>query len=145
DSLTICEINPNMMKLLKEKLSSNEDYLKHKDSISFFEGPFQEYRGGGKFDVIICSIPFTNLSLKEVVEIFDKLQEVSNSNTRITFFEYIGLRKLSKIVSMKERRERIEQVDRFFNELEAKYKKTAEHVWLNITPITVYTLSAFAA
>ena len=142
DHFTICEINPRFMQALKEKLADNPDYIRHKERVKFFEGPVQRLEESIKFDVIICAIPFTNLKVQIVEEIFTKLSKLSHEKTLVTFFEYIGLRKLGRIASLKERRDRLTQIDDFFSELFSHYHRDVERVWLNLTPIKVYTLKS---
>lgn len=141
DLFTVCEINPRLLNILKEKLSKNPDFIKNKDRISFFEGPVQDLPEVDKYDIIVCAIPFTNLRVEIVEEIFEKLSRLGHEGTHITFFEYIGLRKISKIASLKERRERLESLDIFFERLYQKFHRKTERVWLNLTPINVYTLT----
>ncbi|MCB9029573.1 MAG: methyltransferase domain-containing protein [Deltaproteobacteria bacterium] len=140
DKLTICELNPSFMQALQKKLSKDENFNRHKENITFFQGPVQELPTEEIFDVIICAIPFTNLPVSAVEDIFKKLELCSHRNTHITFFEYIGLRQIGRIASIKERRERLDRVSQFFETLEAKYKKETKRVWLNFTPINVHTL-----
>lgn len=141
DFFTICEINPRLLSALKEKLSNNPNFLKHKDRISFFEGPVQELPETHKYDIIVCAIPFTNLRVEIVEEIFEKLSRLGHEGTNIIFFEYIGFRKLGRLASLKERRERLASLDMFFERLYQKFHRETERVWLNLTPINVYTLT----
>ncbi len=142
DRLTVCEINPRFMARLRRKLSSNKDFIKHSQCIDFFEGPVQNMPEETKFDLIVCALPFTNMKVSIIADIFSKLERLSNENTHITFFEYIGLRTIGRITSVKERRDRLEQIDQFFVELNNKYDRETERVWFNFTPINVHTLKA---
>jgi len=140
DQLTICEINPRLMQALKRKLSTNADYLRNKDRVSFFLGPVQEMSNGDKFDLIICAIPFLNLDVNTVEGIFDKLVEVSNEQTVMTYFEYIGIRRISKVVSPPQRKRRIEQLDLYFKTVYLRHNMKRHIVWLNVLPINIYKL-----
>lgn len=140
DHLTICEINPRLMQALKNKLSTNSDYLKNKDRVDFFLGPVQEMPSKSKFDLIICAIPFLNLDVNTVEEIFDKLVEVSDEQTVMTYFEYVGLRRISKVVSPPQRKRRIEQLDSYFKTVFVRHNMKHHIVWLNVLPINIYKL-----
>lgn len=142
DTLTICEINPRLLAALKDKLSYNTNFLKHQDRVSFFEGPIQSMPETTRYDTIVCAIPFTNLQVEVVEEIFNKLSRFCKPTTKITFFEYIALRKIGLVASLKERRERLAKIDQFFKKLYAqRFDQKTENVWLNLTPIKVFTLS----
>jgi phospholipid N-methyltransferase len=142
DTLTVCEINPRLLDALKKKLSSNPNYIKNRNRVSFFEGPIQNMPELIKYDTIVCAIPFTNLKVEVVEDIFNKLHRLCNPKTKITFFEYIGLRKIGRLASLKDRRDRLASIDVFFKKLYTQnFNKESENVWLNLTPIKVFTLS----
>ena len=140
DHFTICEINPRFMRALKTKLEKNEHFLRHQNRITFFEGPVQAMGDTEKFDLIVCEIPFLNLDLGTVSEIFEKFSQISNADTVMTYFEYIGIRSMSRVVSPAERKARIRQLDSFFDDVFKRHRMQRERVWLNFLPINVYKL-----
>ncbi|MBN8548530.1 MAG: methyltransferase domain-containing protein [Deltaproteobacteria bacterium] len=140
DRLTICEINPRFMAALKENLKSNPDYQLHKANISFFEGPAQEIPEDGPYDLIVCALPFLNFDLTTVEEIFSKLQRVSTAHTKMTYYEYIGLRSIGKMVAPAERKQNLKKLDVFFSGMYKRHNMQRERVWLNFLPINIYTL-----
>src|SRR5438876_159016 len=91
DELVICEINERFMTALKKTLSEMPEYDRHKERISFFQGPVQELPQSGKFDLIVCAIPFLNFELEMVREIFGKFSQISSAETVLTYYEYMGL------------------------------------------------------
>lgn len=140
DYLTICEINPRFMEAVQERLSEDPIYALHKDKIKFFVGPVQDLPEEDIYDVVVSSLPFLNFTIQTVEEIFDKLSKVSTDKTIMTYYEYIGLRKVGKVVSSPDRRKRIIELDRYFKEKHAASRIGHERVWLNVLPINVYTL-----
>ena len=94
----------------------------------------------GKFDVIVCALPFLNFDRATVEEIFAKLKAVSHSGTVMTYYEYIGLKQLGKVVSSPDRKKRILDVENFFDVTFGKRNEQRRRVWLNILPISVYTI-----
>ena len=140
DELFICELNPRFMKALRHKLAIDKKFLKYKDQIHFFEGPIQRLPFDGKFDVIVCALPFLNFDRATVEEIFAKLKAVSHSGTVMTYYEYIGLKQLGKVVSSPDRKKRILDVENFFDVTFGKRNEQRRRVWLNILPISVYTI-----
>lgn len=140
DKLVLCEINPRFMAALKKNLEPNPLYQKHKENITFFEGPVQALETDDKFDVIVCAIPFLNLEKPIVADIFKKLKELSSENAVMTYFEYMGLRKLGQVVAPRERRNRLKELEAFFDEIFRDHNMRRQRVWLNVLPINVYTL-----
>lgn len=145
DELTICEINPRFMEALKKRLATNEDYLAVKDQVRFFTGAVQELPEDAKYDMIVCALPFLNFDMRTVQEIFGKLHRISTDETVMTYYEYIGLRRVSKLVSPPERRQRILELDQYFGQKHSKDAISHTKVWFNVLPIHVHTLKLSAA
>lgn len=139
DQLTICEINPRFMKALKEKLNAIPAFQKVRDQVEFFEGPAQQLPENGTYDMIVCALPFLNFELSLVQEIFAKLRKVSTPETLMTYYEFIGLRKVGESVSHPDRRKRLSQISTYMD-AKLDQKLNRERVWLNVLPINVYTI-----
>lgn len=144
DRLTICEINPRLMKALRAKLAEMPNYLRYQQQITFFEGPVQELPEDQVFDLIICAIPFLNLECSIVNDIFDKFRRLSSPQGCITYFEYMGIRSVSLVASPPKRRKRIQELDHYFRRLFTNSLYGRKRVWLNFPPINVYTLKLAA-
>jgi phospholipid N-methyltransferase len=140
DELVVCEINHRFMEALQERLSKNQHYLRIQDRVEFYCCPMQELPETERFDVIVCAIPFSNLDLGTVQEIFSKLRRMSHEETVMTFYEYMGLRSIGKVVSPQKRRERLKQIDSFFNSIYSNHLCDKIKVYLNVLPIHIYTL-----
>lgn len=143
DELVLCEINPRFLQMLKEKLSTNKDFQRVKDGVKFYGCPMQELPEDGRpFDVIICAIPFLNFDVETIHEMFAKLRRLSDDRTIMTYYEFIGLRSLGKVVSPSKRRARLKRVDSFFRALYPGHLVDKAKVYLNVLPINVYVLKA---
>ncbi len=139
DHLTVVEINPKFMSVLKEVVQKLPEYELHKDRIVFFEGPIQQVPEDKKFDVIVCALPFLNFEPELVADIFHKYNRIGHDKTIMTYYEYIGMRHLGKVVS-KSRKERLRELERFFREVGHRRLMHRSKVWLNVLPIYIYTL-----
>ena len=139
DRLTICEINERFMKALKERMAVNPDFHRHRDRITFFQGPVQELPEVGRFEVIVCALPFLNFDRETCQTILSKLQRVSTDSTVMTYYQYIGLRHLGLLISSPKRRDRLVQLKDFFKELH-RHQRRRTRVWLNVLPINIYTV-----
>ncbi len=140
DHLTICEINPRFMKLLKAKLALKPNFKKHQDRIRFFEGPIQDLPEDRQYDVIVSALPFLNFDISLVREIFEKLGRLSKEQTTMTYYEYIGLRSIARVVSSPRKKQRMKELDAFFHEIAKTNPMQCTKIWLNVLPINVYTL-----
>lgn len=144
DQLVICEINPRFMDLLKEKLNTKQTYIKHRQNVSFHLCPAQDLPEDIKFDIIVCSLPFLNFDLETVEEIFSKLQRISTPETVMTYYQYIGLRSIRKVVGSPKDKRRFAELDSFFEATCERHKTRRKRVWFNMLPINVYTMKLAA-
>ncbi len=139
DELCLCEVNPEFIRTLKKDIRKMHGYEEHQDRISFFEGYAQELSPSSTFDVIICALPFLNFSVKVCEEIFSKLEEISSPNATMTYYQFVGMKRLAKMLSS-QRRRRLRGVESFFRERIDPLRVNKTEVWLNLFPIHVYTL-----
>lgn len=140
DHLTICEINPRFMKILKDTLEAEEDFQRVKNQVSFFLGAAQDLPSDRVYDIIVCALPFVNFDLETVQSIFSKLREISTPNTLMTYYEYIGVRKFNETIGAPDRRDRIAQVHDYLKQSGYISYLKRERVWLNLFPINIYTV-----
>jgi len=134
DHLTICEINPRFMKILKDTLEAEEDFQRVKNQVSFFLGAAQDLPSDRVYDIIVCALPFVNFDLETVQSIFSKLREISTPNTLMTYYEYIGVRKFNETLGAPDRRDRIAQVHDYLKQSGYISYLKRERVWLQPLP-----------
>ena len=141
DRFTICEINPRFLSLLKTKLERNKHYHRHAERITFFQGPVQDLPYAGisqKFDIIISSLPFSNFTPETVNEILSLFRQLTAEGGTVTFCEYIGVRKMSAVLSSRRGKERLAGVDeviqKWMDIVEESGEVTKKLAMLNVPP-----------
>lgn len=144
DTLTICEINPRFMKLLKETLENEPAYQARRGQVNFFEGAAQDLPAGAPYDIIVCALPFLNFDLNTVQSIFAKLRQVSTPHTLMTYYEYIGARRFNQAIGAPDRKDRVTQVNKFLRQSGKVQNVDCTKVWLNLFPINIYTVKPAA-
>jgi phosphatidylethanolamine/phosphatidyl-N-methylethanolamine N-methyltransferase len=114
DELIICEVNSRLMSRLKARLIADPYFQKHMQRISFLEASIQEIYTeslADKVDVIVSSLPFTNFTPSELRATIDVFEKLLKTDGKVTFFEYLGIRKISTILSNRRNRDRLRAVD----------------------------------
>ena len=145
DRLVICELNPRFMARLKDGLETNEDYLKHQDRVEFFLGPVQDLpleSRDSKFDVVVSSLPFSNFTPELVNEVLGFFKRALAEDGTLTFIEYLGIRKLTYIVSSPANRSRLKGVDGVIDSWQStvaqRGKVKRETSFLNFPPAVTF-------
>lgn len=138
DELIICEINPSFMNTLQKKLANMPEFNEHKERIRFCLCPAQELPEDiGQFDLVVCCLPFLNLTHDLVRQIFERINQLSHQHTKLTYFEYAGLRHIGRMFSP-----RIRSVDKFVSQALKSRREKSTIVWGNFPPMRVHELSA---
>jgi phosphatidylethanolamine/phosphatidyl-N-methylethanolamine N-methyltransferase len=119
DQLIVCEINPRLMERLQRSLSTMDSYTAKEHKIEFYQGSVldlpKELIGEG-FDLIVSSLPFHNFDPELVQEFLTFFKNILSEDGTITFFHYLGLRKLSEFSPNKAVRTRIKAVDNIISD-----------------------------
>ena len=139
--LTICEINPHFMDYLKKELETLPEFQSRRAQIHFFLGPIQDLDATAPFDCIVCALPFLNFPREILSEIFDKFSDLSHNKTLMSFYQYIGLRKLREVFCSVARKEVSIETNRYIERQLSSRLISKTAVWLNILPISIYTLN----
>jgi phosphatidylethanolamine/phosphatidyl-N-methylethanolamine N-methyltransferase len=140
DHLTICELNERFVEQLLKKLEKNSYFIKHRSQISIFTGSIQDLPRKTTFEVVISSLPFLNFTPELIDSIFDKLRELTTEEAVMTYYEYIGLRKLGLTLSPPDRKRRLQEIDSYFKQIHNSQMSSKTHIWWNFLPITIHTL-----
>ena len=140
DSLTLCEINPRLMKCLKERLAQNPYYQKHASRVHFFLGAAQEMPEDKTFNAVVCAVPFNNFDDTITKEIFEKAERLAEDGAWMSYYEYIVLGDAKKMSPLHNQRQRISGVMRYIKKEWMPYLINKKSIWTNMLPIHVYTL-----
>ena len=132
DRLTICEINKDLLAVLKAKLTHTTNYQKHLERIQLVEAPVQDLQQENHFDVIVCSLPFVNFPLPLAEEIFQKLHTLAKPGCKLSYFSYLGGKELGSLVHAERAK-----IKNFLTQQNFFKSITKEIVWLNLLPAEV--------
>lgn len=138
DSFVTCEINSRFIPLLKSRLASHSASKNKNIEVSLFPGPVQNLNEDKPYDVIVCALPFLNFSTALVEEIFNKLLRLSTPDTIMSYYQYVGLHHIGKTLSLKQRRDRLSQLEKFFAEIHSTCYEGRTRVWRNFLPIDIF-------
>ena len=135
DRLTICEINKDLLAVLKANLTDTANYQKHIERIEIIEAPVQDLQQENHFDVIVCSLPFLNFPLSLTEEIFQKFNAVAKPGCNISYFSYLGGKEFGILINAERAKTKnfLEQQN-YFKLIQR------EIVWLNLLPAEVHFL-----
>ncbi len=141
DRLTIVELNPKFVALLREKFAPGGEWQQYADAVEVLEMPVQELNGDGRFDYVVSSLPLSNFACELIETIFATFHRVAAQGAELSFFEYAGLRRVKALVVDRAERLRLAGVDRVFADEFARSEFGRQLVLANFPPACVHHLS----
>ena len=134
DILDVIELNSNFCDILKRSFEEERNIKVHCVSIMDWN---PEY----KYDFIISGLPFNAFNPELVRNILDKYQELIKPGGMISYFEYMFLANIKRIVLSEKEKAESEGTLLNVTEFRNKFKVQRDRVWLNMPPAYVYHLS----
>ncbi|GMU38832.1 MAG: methyltransferase [Phycisphaerae bacterium] len=136
DTLDICEISPAFTDLLRRNVLTTPAFSGPAAAgrVRLLEGPVQDVIGDRKYHFIISGLPLTIFTVEQVSRILDALRRSLHPGGVFSYFEYIGLRKLSGALMTGRERRRAREVSKFLTTNIAAYQFQRRTVLINLPP-----------
>lgn len=140
DRLDLVELNDRFVARLRERFDSEPLFQKVQNRVRIFHTPIQQMPEPQKYDVVISGLPLNNFQVAEVREILEKMILLLRPGGTLSFFEYIGIRRLKALVAGRQDRQRLRGIGQTFQELFRRAEIRRDWVWLNVPPAWVHHL-----
>jgi len=136
DQLHICEKQPQLVQVLRDTVLCEAQFAVAVDEgrVKLLQGSFQEMVGEGVYDFVVCGLPFTAFDLSDVEEIYAVLRKCLKPQGVFSYFEYVGLRRVSRIASLGQERKRIRSVSAFLSDNIRRFQFDKQFVPWNMPP-----------
>ena len=102
--------------------------------------PIQEFKADQPYDIIISGLPLNNFPSELVRQIFQRFFELLAPGGTLSYFEYMYIRPLRKLVSAAPEKKRLTELDNIANEYLDKYRIDRSWVFVNVPPAWVQHL-----
>lgn len=139
DQLTLCEINTCFVRHLNERLANDSALAPWANQVTIHHSAVEEMGAVNEFDHVISGLPFNNFPPHLVRAVFEAFMQGVKPSGTISFFEYVGIRKLKAPFLNDEERERLDEVEAIIKE----YMDFGERrmTLLNLPPAWACTLT----
>lgn len=145
DRLDLVEVNEEFVRRLRERLQTDPPMAAVAERVRVLQGRVEDLPRDDGYDVIVSGLPLNNFSVAEVDTILRGFSELARPGAMLSFFEYIGLRRLKASVVGRAERERLRGIGRLFESLLSGREVRREAVWLNVPPAWVHHVKLEAA
>ena len=145
DHLDLVELNERFVARLRERFASEPTFRRFHDQVQIFHVPVQEMPDGQQYDLVISGLPLNNFQVNEVHAILEKMIALLRPGGMLSFFEYIGIRRLRSLVADRADRARLQGIESLFNKLFQQAEIRRDWIWLNLPPAWVHHLQPVPA
>src|SRR5262249_54103742 len=92
------------------------------------------------YDVIISGLPLNNFAVDEVETVLTILRRLTAERATLTFFQYMGIRRVKAAISGRGERARLRGIDQGLGEILRSHEFRRDWVWSNVPPAWVHHL-----
>jgi phospholipid N-methyltransferase len=138
DRLVLVERNDQFVDFLRRQLAESHTFRAAVGRIELVHGPVEDLPEGQSYDLIISGLPMNNFTAASVEAIFAKLRRLLAPHGKLSFFEYVAVRRVKSIVSRPAERERLRNIGHIFQGLLSSHKVRHELVLANVPPAWVH-------
>lgn len=163
--LDIVELQAEFVRLLQHRFEKEDDFRRVREQVqihhtslqSFAEQACKAGTGDGQarsattssttryadsatYDFIISGLPLNNFEPAAIAEIFEIFRALLKPGGTLSYFEYMYVRQLRRLVSLGRLRQRINRLDEALTAPWRHNKYRRDSVWVNIPPAWVHHL-----
>lgn len=140
DRLDLVEVNPTFAALLRRRLNSDPSFHGVADRTEVYTCGIESFVPGVQYEQIISGLPLNNFSAPFVEQVFESLFGLLAPNGILSYFEYMYVRSLKRIVASKDDRARLTALEAILSRTLANHRLATDWVMCNVPPAWVQHL-----
>ncbi len=140
DRFDLVELNETFAGLLRDRFEHDNNYRAVADRSAVHVCPIQDFAATEPYDVIISGLPLNNFPAELVRSIFETYFKLLAPSGTLSYFEYMYVRPMRKLVANPAEKARLTDLDRIANDYLSKYRIRRSWVFVNLPPAWVQHL-----
>jgi phospholipid N-methyltransferase len=140
DRLDLVEINESFVARLKQQFREDVEFRAVGSRAAVHCKRIEDLRAETPYDVIVSGLPLNNFAVAEVKTVLTVLRNLAASGATVTFFQYIGIRRVKAAVSGRGERARLRGIGEALHELLQAHEIRRDWIWSNVPPAWVHHL-----
>lgn len=140
DRFDLVELNEAFVDVLEKRFATEPHWQAVADQAKIHQLPLQEFGDETPYDFIISGLPHVNFPPPVVETITDSYFRLLKPGGTLSYFEYLYIRPLKKIVTVGATRQKIHAVDRILAGHLQKHRLRRDTVLMNVPPAWVQHL-----
>ena len=138
DRLDLVELNDRFVEGLRRRFEVDPVFRPVAPRARVLHCPVEELAQDGTYDLIISGLPLNNFTVDQVERILAALTGLLSPGGTLSFFEYIAIRQVKRLISGREERQRLRGIGRVMGAMLDAHEIRRDWVWLNVPPAWVH-------
>jgi len=140
DAYHLVELNEHFVDILRQRFAEEPHWMQVSEMTEIFELPLQEFAPGEQYDFIISGLPHINFPTQVVEQITSSYFRLLKPGGTLSFFEYMYVRPLRKMITLGNDRRRIQAVNAVMEGYIARHRIRRESILINVPPAWIQHL-----
>ena len=140
DRLDLVEINETFVARLNERFRNDPEFREVSPRAAVHCTRIENLHTDLPYDVVISGLPLNNFAVDEVEAVLLTLRRLTSQRATLTFFQYMGIRRVKAVVSGRDERARLRGIDQVLGDLLKSHEFRRDSVWSNVPPAWVHHL-----
>jgi len=140
DVYHLVELNENFVDVLRQRFTRETHWSRVKEMAEIFELPLQDFSPDEKYDFIISGLPHINFPTTVVETITAAYFNLLKPGGMLSYFEYMYVRPLRKMVTLGNDRQRVREVNAIMEAHIGRHRIRRESILINVPPVWVQHL-----
>ena len=138
DCLDLVELNQSFVECLNDRFRSDPEFQRVAPRSRVLHCPIENLPAETTYDVILSGLPMNNFAVAEVEHILGILRRLAGPGSTLSFFEYMGIRRLKACVSGRAERARLRGIGRVVGGLLKDHEVRRDGIWTSVPPAWVH-------
>ncbi len=143
DEFHIVEINRSFCRGLERRLLKRYRQQHPDVTIELHCSAIEDAKLTGRFDRIVCGLPFNNFPAMQVRAIFRQLLNLLSDGGELTYFEYMAVRPVRASISNRQARQNIRRIGALNKSLHRRHAGHTKIVLGNFPPAVAHCLTRY--
>lgn len=140
DVFDLVELNEEFVRILNLRFASETVWRNVKSQSQIHQLPVQEFQASESYDFVISGLPLNNFPADLVKTIADTYFRLLKPGGVLSYFEYMYVRPVRKVVTSGAERIRITAIDETLRGYCDRCRIRRDNIWMNIPPAWVQHL-----
>jgi phosphatidylethanolamine/phosphatidyl-N-methylethanolamine N-methyltransferase len=138
DTLSLVELNATFVGHLRQLFQEEPAFQGVADRAQVLHAAVEDLPADQRYHLIISGLPLNNFAPDDVERILAGMTGLLEPGGTLSFFEYIGVRRLKGLLSGRAERERLHGVGQAMGRLLKDHEFRRDWIWLNTPPAWVH-------